>query len=60
MRVRRPIRSMAERKALHADREETVALVLGRAVEQVIRSKRAIIATKVQLAAMRGNRKGIR
>jgi hypothetical protein len=34
-----------------------VTLVLGGAVEKVIRSKRAIVASKARLAAMRANRK---
>jgi hypothetical protein len=33
--------------------------VLSKAVEKVIRSKRAILATKARLAGMRGNRKAI-
>ena len=58
MRLRTPIRGMAEMRASKAEREETVALVLGKAVENVIRSKRAVLASKVRLAAMRRNRKG--
>jgi len=59
MRSRTPIRGMAELRASR-ERVETVKLVLGKAVENVIRSKRAVLATRVRLTAMRRNRKGNR
>ena len=57
MRLRTPIRGKAELRA-SKERQETVALVLGQAVEKVIRSKRAVLASKVRLAAIRRNLKG--
>ena len=55
-----PGRSAQQLKAAHLERVGNVSLVLGDAVQKVIRSKRAILASKVRLAAMRRNRKGIR
>ena len=54
---RKPKRSTADLRAVRADHRDTVTLVLGGAVEKVIRSKRAIVASKARLAAMRANRK---
>lgn len=57
---RTPIRSPQQLRAAQVELAGTVSLVLGDAVQKVIRSKRAILASKVRLAAMRKNRKGIR
>ena len=54
------LRSAQQLKAAPVELAGTVSLILGDAVQKVIRSKRAILASKVRLAAMRKNRKGIR
>ena len=60
MASRMPVRIAQRLSAAQLDRVASVSLVLGKAVQKVIRSKRAILATKVKLAAMRGKSKGIR
>ena len=54
------VRSAQQVQTAQLERAGTVSLVLGNAVQNVIRSRRAILASKGQLAAMRKNRKGIR
>jgi hypothetical protein len=60
MRWRTPLRSAQQLRAAQVERAGTVSLVLGNAVQKVIRSRRAILASRGWLAAMRKNRKGIR
>ena len=50
--MRSRIRTAKELKAAHDAGFEKVSLVLGRAVEKVIRSRRAIVATRACLAAL--------
>ena len=56
--MRSRVRTPEELKAARAAGYEKVSLVLGRAVEKVIRSRRAIIATRVRLAALNGDHQG--
>ena len=60
MRSRTPLRTVQQLKTTQLELAGTVSLVLARAVQKLIRSKRAILASNVRLAAMRKNRKGIR
>jgi len=48
-------RSVEQLKAVLVRRRDEVWLILGAAVHQVIRSKRAIVASKARLATMRPN-----
>ena len=54
------VRTAQQLRTARLELAGTVSLVLGNAVQNVIRSKRAILASKGRLAAMRKNRKGIR
>ena len=56
----RTVRSAQQLKAAQIELAGTVSLVLGSAVQKVIRSKRAILASKLRLVAMPKNRKRIR
>lgn len=60
MALRTPRRLAQQLKAAQLERMGSVSLVLGDAVQKVIQSRRAILATKVRLAAMRRNHKGNR
>ncbi|HJY75902.1 MAG TPA: hypothetical protein VKE95_04685 [Burkholderiales bacterium] len=51
MRPRTPVRSAQQVKAAQLELAGTVSLTLGNAVQKVIRSKRAILASKARLAA---------
>ena len=53
MRSRTPVRTVQQLKATQLELAGTVSLVLARAVQKLIRSKRAILASKSRLAAMR-------
>jgi hypothetical protein len=50
--MRSRVRTPEELKAVHDAGYEKVSLILARTVEKIIRSKRAIIATRVRLAAL--------
>lgn len=56
----RTLRSAQQLKAAKLELAGTVSLVLANAVQNLIRSKRAILASKGRLAAMRKNGKRIR
>jgi predicted acyltransferase (DUF342 family) len=49
------VRSAREVEMLGLARHEKISLVLGRAVEKIIRSRRALVATRRRLAADRRN-----
>jgi hypothetical protein len=50
--MRSRVRTPEELKAVFAANYERVSLTLGRAVQNVIRSRRSIIATRVRLAIL--------
>ena len=50
--MRARVRTATELRAAHDAGCEKISLLLGRAVENVIRSRRAILATRVRLAAL--------
>jgi hypothetical protein len=50
--MRSRVRTPEEIKAVYDAGYEKASLVLARAVERIIRSRRAIIATRVRLAAL--------
>jgi hypothetical protein len=50
--MRSSVRTAEELRVARYAGYEKVSLVLGRAAEKIIRSKRAIIATRVRLAAL--------
>lgn len=55
MRSQVSVRSAEQLTVALVARQETLALLLGEAAHKLIRSQRALVATKVQLAALRRN-----
>ena len=56
----RIVRSAQQLKASKLELASDASLILANAVQNVIRSKRALLASRARLAALRKNREGIR
>ena len=56
----RIVRSAQQLKATQLELASDASLILANAVQNVIRSKRALLASRARLAALRKNREGIR